>query len=340
MKRLPTILLIAGSITLILGVLPAAAVVSSVTASEVSVVAGKVSSVAGSISCTAGMKFNIRANVRDGSGNTAVGKAGGTCTGGSQPWKTGRVDSKTGFTCGEQVLVRGQARTIQDGHRRFIGDTTLQTCATGGGARDPGDILVLDTTGIATSVAQALTELGYTFTELNDQVWTDNDFSSYETVIAAMDGGAQDADDVAALRTGVIDAGQRLIFLGGDNDTSFQDGVDANLIGIQENTAWLLGTGDPDMVLLGGGTHGLAGGLPGGYDFVNPSAAFYMARPDAADHTAAAENGHGFHSLLHRDFGAGSFVWFTNSPNEEYWLNATDYAILKTIVGNSLTLPD
>ena len=340
MKRMPAVLLLAVILTLILGVLPAAAAVSSVSPSGVTVASGKVKSVEGSIACTAGMKFNVRANVVDASGNKAVGKAGGTCTGSSQPWKTGQIDSGLGFTCGESVTVRGQARTVQDGASRTMRAAQLTTCATGGG-RDPGDILVLDTTfdGLEDSVAKALTELGYTFTELNDEDWTDNDFSSYETVIAAQDGDTQDADDVAAVRAGVIDAGQRLIFLGGTSNGGFQDGVDANLVSIQEDDSWDQGTGPPDMVISNAG-HGLAAGLPGGYNFVDANAAYYMARPDGADHTKVAENGHGFTNLLHRDFGAGSFVYFTNSPNDSYWLNAADYAILKTIVGNSLTLAD
>jgi hypothetical protein len=336
-KRLPTILLLAVSITLILGVLPASAVVSSVTASEVSVVAGKVRYVAGSISCTNGMKFNVRANVRDGSGNIAVGKAGGTCTGSSQPWKTGQIDSGTGFSCGEQVLVRGQARTTQDGAKRFIHDTTLQACSSGA-PRNPGDILLLET--ISSIVDEALASHGYTFTDMNTDVFTGIDYSSYETVVVAMDGGDQDLDDLTALRTGVIDAGKRLVFVGGSADLDFASAVDSQLLSIsQGDIDWDIVAGSPDLTVLLP-AHGLAAGVPATYDFVNPDASFYMAIPDAADHTAVAKNGDNVTNLLHRDFGAGSFVWFTNSPQDIYWLNGTDLDVMQAIVGNALTLPD
>jgi len=122
---------------LVLGSFPALASVQNVSAADYDVQNGRVVRVSGFITCSPGMDFIIRVNVTDDDGNKAIGRAHGSCdTNGGDAliqggdlqgtqWITTRVKSATGFTAGECVLARGQARTTQDGDRQsfsgFIG---------------------------------------------------------------------------------------------------------------------------------------------------------------------------------------------------------------------------
>lgn len=50
---------------------------------------GQVLAITGRITCTAGESFLLRVNARVEDGDTAIGKAGGNCTGSPQEWTTG-----------------------------------------------------------------------------------------------------------------------------------------------------------------------------------------------------------------------------------------------------------
>lgn len=122
MRRGHTVLLLALAATLTLGVMPANAAIDDVFATQVDVADGVVTDVHGFISCTSGMDFFIRVNVTDEDGNKAIGRVDGTCGEGAPSvlvvgtnWTTSEVRGDSGFVCGELVVVRGQARTPEDG---------------------------------------------------------------------------------------------------------------------------------------------------------------------------------------------------------------------------------
>jgi len=134
--KLATVLVLAVAASLMVGVMPANAVVFDVHADFAEVQNGRVTDVFGHIECTPGHHFVLRVNVTDSSGNKAVGRASGVCGGGQNgpsetslgtPWVTGRVVSDTGFTCDEELLARGQARTTEDGDRGRI-NNFIFTC--------------------------------------------------------------------------------------------------------------------------------------------------------------------------------------------------------------------
>jgi len=128
MRRSTLVLVLAVAASLMQGVVPANATVFEVEATDYTVENGRVVDIEGFIACSEGMSFIIRVNVQDEAGNKAVGRASGECSGNNQTiqtvlgahWDTGRVDSSTGFTQGECLLARGQARTTQDGDVKRI----------------------------------------------------------------------------------------------------------------------------------------------------------------------------------------------------------------------------
>ena len=60
--------------------------------------------------------------------------------------------------------------------------------------------------------------------------WTGIDFSPYDIVIVGMDGGLAEVADIQKLRTDVIDAGKRLIFLGGTCYQPFAQGMNDYIV--------------------------------------------------------------------------------------------------------------
>jgi hypothetical protein len=82
---------------------------------------GQVLAITGRITCTSGEGFLLRVNVRVEDGDSAIGKAGGNCTGSPQQWTTSEEETfgslETGPAAGHL-----QARTTPDGSSRSFSD--------------------------------------------------------------------------------------------------------------------------------------------------------------------------------------------------------------------------
>jgi len=87
---------------------------------------GQVVSISGTIACTQGDEYLLRVNVFDRDGNTAIGRASGTCTGNPQEYVTSVVESDSGFACGELLGGHGQARA--GGDQKSFSDRTQAVC--------------------------------------------------------------------------------------------------------------------------------------------------------------------------------------------------------------------
>ena len=115
MRRI-TFVVTVGVLALVIGTVPASAAVTNVNVDGVEVTDGRVTEVLGSIDCTFDQRYVVLVHVRDASGNNAIGRADGLCSV-INIWVTDRIRSEQGFTCGEPLLVRGVARTPDDGDR-------------------------------------------------------------------------------------------------------------------------------------------------------------------------------------------------------------------------------
>lgn len=105
-----------------IGLSPAQAHVSSAQIDNVFVDgSGQVDSITGRITCTAGETFLLRVTVRVPDGDSAIGRANGTCTGSPQQWMTGAVET---FGTLEPGPAAGhmQIRTQPDGVSRSFSD--------------------------------------------------------------------------------------------------------------------------------------------------------------------------------------------------------------------------
>src|SRR4030065_1825650 len=161
-----------------------------------------------------------------------------------------------------------------------------------------------------------------------------------------MDGGLIDQPSLQKVRTEVIDAGKRLIVMGGSCWQNFALGVNQYLV--QNNTAnycWFIPAA-PHFTVVDP-AHPLAQGLPSPYSFVNASAAYYQIRVTDPNIETAAVNGDGFNTLFYKGSNfpliqgdapqvGGDFIWFINSPYAPYWTNAGDFSLLKQVVSNAI----
>jgi hypothetical protein len=127
MKRTTLLVLLACLLVIPLAAGPASAHVDAVHVFSIEVNDGRVTEIHGTITCTPGEEFILRVNVTDDSGNRATGRAHGTCGQGLTYWTTTRVDSGSGFTCGEPAVDRGRARTQPDGATKTFAEQTT-TC--------------------------------------------------------------------------------------------------------------------------------------------------------------------------------------------------------------------
>jgi hypothetical protein len=198
-------------------------------------------------------------------------------------------------------------------------------------------VLLLETTD--TALDTALGSLGQPFDSIVSDVWTGIDFSPYNIVFIGMDGGLIDEADVAAVRSGAIDAGVRVCWFGGTSLSEFANGVEISLMDIDANISWTIST-TPHFTVVNP-AHPMAASLPGSMTFASPEAAFYMLRPTDAAITVAGENGDGFDSLFFKGSGfpgggTGELVWLTNSPFASYWTVPGDMAFLTQVVDNCL----
>lgn len=199
------------------------------------------------------------------------------------------------------------------------------------------NVLLLETTD--TALDAALGSLGQAFDNIVSDTWTGINFTPYDIVFIGMDGGDIDEVDVAAVRSGAIDAGVRVCWFGGTALPGFANGVEISLLDIDPNFGWVVSS-TPHFTVVNP-AHPMAASLPGSMTFAEPSAAFYMLRPTDAAITVAGENGDGFDSLFFKGSGfpgggTGELVWLTNSPFASYWGIPGDMAFLTQVVDNCL----
>jgi len=198
------------------------------------------------------------------------------------------------------------------------------------------DILVIETgRAMQGSVGAALTDLGYTY----DLVSRNNDLDGlnlypYETVVAAVDGGTWDGDDVAKLAEFVA-AGGRLVGTGGSSQAAFTEGVDAHLFDVDETSyTWVVGATPYFTVLYD--ENRLAVGLPSPHNLNEYYAAQYCLRPWGHDVQVAAENGESWPSLIKKRIGRGWLGWYTGTTAEVHYGDPADYAFLKKLLFNMM----
>jgi hypothetical protein len=161
------------------------------------------------------------------------------------------------------------------------------------------------------------------------------DFSPYDIIILGMDGGQTDQADMAHVAT-YVNAGAKLIIVGGSSLAPFAQGLNDNFIQIDMgNHSWSQVAGAPDLTVVDAG-HPLASGLPGTYNFVDSRATYYMARITDVGVRVLAENGDGHPCYVCKPIGAGEVIYFINSAYDNYWADAGDYAILDTILQNAI----
>jgi subtilisin family serine protease len=196
-------------------------------------------------------------------------------------------------------------------------------------------IAVIATTSTLNSVDKALDELGRVYAKFNTADFDSVNLSTYGTVIVAMDGDTPDSADIQHLAN-FANSGGNLIMLGGSNWADFASAVDTFLLDIDAATHfWKTVTVSPNLEVTAP-MHQLAQGLPATYDFVNNNATYYMIRSQDSAAEEAAVNGDGETALLKKKMSNGTLTWFVNSPQEEYWADAGDYAVLKQIIENAL----
>ncbi|MBE0638106.1 MAG: hypothetical protein IH598_06290, partial [Bacteroidales bacterium] len=212
---------------------------------------------------------------------------------------------------------------------------------------DDASILLVATTQVGGSVQQALSELGYTYDyTYSENDWTGINFSPYDVVIIAMDGGLVGAPSLLKIRTDVIDAGKRVIFIGGTCYQPFAAGVNQYLVQNNVNNyCWSISAQLQFTVTQP--AHDLAQGLASPWNFVNNSAGYYALRATDPDIDVVAQNGDNWPILFYKGDnwpnvkgnnakGGGDLIWFTNTANEGYWSNPSDFALLKQMISNSI----
>lgn len=188
---------------------------------------------------------------------------------------------------------------------------------------------------VADSVIKALNELDRKFDFFDTADFSDIDFSSYDAVVVAMDGGTIEEPSVQNLAN-YTTGGGNLVMLGGTGLIPFANAVDAHLLEIDETLwGWSSVSVSPHLAVRNT-NHPLTDGLPDSYDFTASGATYYMIRSEDAVARVMAENGDGFATLIQKPLGSGHLNWFINSPNANYWTDAADYNILKTIIRNML----
>jgi PKD repeat protein len=196
------------------------------------------------------------------------------------------------------------------------------------------DILLISTTDVSQSVERALNELGYAYDYFAGSPWTGIDFTPYNTVLVAMDGGLAEDADIAKLRTDVIDEGKKLIFLGGTCYQPFAVAMNTYLVQNDTNNyCWEI-TGSPNWTLVDS-THPLADGLPDSHNYANSSAGYYSIRVTDPDAEQVAVNGENWPAFF-RKATDGDFIWFIDSVYSSYWADANDFALLKQLISNSI----
>lgn len=197
-------------------------------------------------------------------------------------------------------------------------------------ADGPAQIAVIATTTVDGSVLRALDELGYSYDYYND---FPSDYSVYEVIIQAMDGGTiTQIPEFASY----IEGGGCGILIGGSSWEPFVNDVDTYLMDVDTtNYYWTIVSGTPDITIVDP-NHCLARDLLSTYNFIESAATYYMLRITDPDVEVVAINGDGEKAIVAKNIGAGRFICFINSPYESYWNNDDDYQYLKTFIRNAL----
>lgn len=218
----------------------------------------------------------------------------------------------------------------------FTGQVALSGSA-GSTGTGTGPILVVQTgSSINGSVRAVLNNLGKTYDFVPTANLSSLNFSNYGTIILGMEGGSVDYPGMTSLAS-AVNAGARLIILGGTSLAPYATGLNDFFIRINTNNFnWQLVSGSPKFSVTAP-SHPLAAGLPTTYNFANNNATYFMARVTDGSATTVAMNGDGFACLTTRPIGLGAMVMFINSASDSYWGTAADFAVLSTVISNSLS---
>ena len=120
MRKFALLVLLVGLMAI--GLSPAQAHVTNAQIDNVFVNAsGKVTQITGRITCSAGEGFLLRVNVRVSDGDSAIGRANGSCTGSPQQWAPG-TEETIGTLEEGPAAGHMQIRTQPDGVSRSISD--------------------------------------------------------------------------------------------------------------------------------------------------------------------------------------------------------------------------
>jgi len=199
---------------------------------------------------------------------------------------------------------------------------------------EPGrtDVLLIETT--ETAIGSILGDLGVAHDLYTGDDFSTIDLSPYVHVIVAMDGGAIEEGSIANVAA-FASGGGLLHFIGGTAWQPFAVAVNSHLVANEiDDYYWMIST--IPHVTLTDPDHCLSVGLPGSYNFTDPSAAYYMIRVTDGAIDQAAENGDGYPLLFSKSVGSGWFDWCINSPYSLYWVDAGDYGWLLQVVTNML----
>ncbi len=196
---------------------------------------------------------------------------------------------------------------------------------------DEGPYLILSSTGITQSVLRAFNELEIEYTHIQTTSWATVDFTSYNTVVIAMNGGVPTINDFQAIFDFAREGGS-LWYIGGTGlQIQPQAFNDLNFCQADPNQyMWRVST-RPNFNITDE-THGLALDIPDGYNFINNEAGYYCLRFNDPEMEVASENGDGWPNLLSKQVDGGLFLAFTSVASDFYWSNQSDFVVLRQII--------
>jgi len=245
-----------------------------------------------------------------------------------------KISNRGGSALKFEIAIAGAAGTNLNRRANFsfAAAQTLPIRSTAV-AQPAADILLLTTSTVRTSVEQVLKNLGKPYDFLQTQDFTGINFAPYKTLIVAIYGGAISEASIEALAN-AAKSGKKLIILGGSNAGTYYRGVQAGLLSHTGVEGWVL-TASPHLRVTAP-AHSLAVGLPPSYNFTDSFLQYYMIRFNDPRASVAAVNGDGHPILLDKRLGDGILIYCTAIPDDRYWLNPADFAVLQTVINNAL----
>lgn len=199
-----------------------------------------------------------------------------------------------------------------------------------------GRVLVIATAPVTRTIERALGEMSQPY----DIVFTTNfgaiDYSTYRTIVVGMDGGLIEPAALQALAT-AASAGRNLIMMGGTSYPPFYTGMQSHLLQHTNVQGWF-SSPTPHLSVVAPGDP-LAVGLPSTVNFVDFAATFHALRISDPAAAVVAVNGSGSPALIRKRIGAGSLVYFTNSPYEGWWSFEQDYQVFRRVLENAVRAP-